>query len=164
VHNFRVPGASSVKYPKVAFAQGRILLAGTSGDDRQARLWSKEPGETAFGEPEVLGAGASNPDYSTSDVFVAADGTIYFAWVDQATETTWMRRKPVGQDWEASRLVVDGAFRVYPQIMAIPDGRIFVAWSEDGKFRYRTSTDGGLTWSDTAVVSNKVIMNHPSLA
>jgi hypothetical protein len=164
VHNFRVAGASSVKYPKVAFGQGRILLAGTSGEDQQARLWSKAPDGTAFGQPEVLGAGASNPDYSTSDVFVAADGTIYFASVDQATETLWMRRKPVGQDWEAARLVVDGAFRVYPQIMASPDGRIFVVWSEAGKFRYRTSIDGGVTWSDTGVVSNRAIMNHPSLA
>src|SRR5262249_31160875 len=64
LQDFRVPGASLVKYPKVAFAQGRVLLAGTSGDTRQARLWSKAPGDAAFGAPEVLGAGASNPDYS----------------------------------------------------------------------------------------------------
>src|SRR5262245_60970033 len=118
LQDFRVPGASLVKYPKVAFAQGRVLLAGTSGDTRQARLWSKAPGDAAFGAPEVLGAGASNPDYSTSDVFVAGDGTLYFAWVDQTDQKTWMRRKPVGQGWEAPRLVVDGVFRVYPQIMA----------------------------------------------
>jgi hypothetical protein len=62
-------------------------------------------------------------------------GTVYFAWVDQTNQTTWMRRKRVGQGWEAPRVVVDGAFRVYPQIMASPDGRIFVVWSEDGEFR-----------------------------
>jgi hypothetical protein len=164
LQDFRVPGASLVKYPKLAFAQGRVLLAGTSGDARQARLWSKAPGDAAFGAPEVLGGGASNPDYSTSDVFVAANGTIYFAWVDQTDERTWMRRKPVGQGWEAPRLVVDGTFRVYPQIMASQDGRVFVVWSEAGKFRYRTSVDGGLTWSSTGVVTNTVIRNHPSLA
>src|SRR5262249_28087733 len=135
-------------------------------DGSKANYWKKADAATSFPSPINVGTASGQSDYASVAITRGPDGSAYVAWIDQNAKKMYMRRVKPDGTMDDTKTVAgnEGTFRVYVEIGVATDGRIFVAWSESFRFRYRTSTDGGNTWSGTQVVSSKESQNAPSIA
>lgn len=160
-----VAGVSEVKFPHVA-ASGPNVYAAANINREAATFWAKQDTAAAFGAAESLGIAEGQPDYSTATITTGADGTIYYAWVNQTARAIFLRVKRPGQDWTPAQTVVAGQpFPVFPEIAVTSDGQLFVVWrNPDRPFMYRRSADGGTTWGPIQPLSDAAAVNIADLA
>lgn len=160
-----LPGAENVKYPVVIADSTDAIVGGNVRE--QAMLWQKSATSMDLALGASIGAVPGQPDYANVALAAGSDGTLYATWLDLRDDHSAivLRRKPVGTTWEAPRTVVPhGPFRVYVALGVATDGRLVVAWSEDARFRYTMSTDGGSSWSAPALIADREALNRPSIA
>lgn len=167
VSDFIVPGSNSVKFPAVAGGRnGQVHVAGQVNRE-DAFYWEKRDSAGSFPDGRSLGEAEGQPDFSNATVSVGADGKIYYTWIDGEGDNRriLMRVRSPDADFGNTQTVVGAdRFRVYVNATASSTGQIFVAWNEDSRFRYRTSSDGGASWSNTRQVANVESLNYPWLA
>ncbi|GAB4213764.1 MAG: sialidase family protein [Roseiflexaceae bacterium] len=142
-----VPNSTNMKFPRVRGSGTTVHIAGSSGES--AVYWSKGDTANSFPIQSVAGTadtGGKTEDYANTSVAVKADGTAYMAWNSQFSGI--YLRKRVNNAWNTTRVVSrSGAFRSHVDVAVSQDGTLMVTWNEDGFFRYRVSTDDGVSWS-----------------
>jgi hypothetical protein len=166
-----IPTSGNIKYPQIRGKGDAVHIAGSggSGDDNFTRYWRKPAdGTLSFSAPVTLGPAQGSPAYATSDVTVAPNGRVYVVGNNTGDQTIYLWSSSNGTEWNPSdRKVVlrGGGFRVYPHVAA-SNNRLWVVWNQDGRYRYRTTTDmtGGGGWSGTQLVSELESFGHPSVA
>ncbi|NJM07708.1 exo-alpha-sialidase [Candidatus Gracilibacteria bacterium] len=100
------------------------------------------------------------PDFSTSDIFVAGNGTLWAVCTenneDDRVNRVWVANKPAGGNWTRKIVADNGVnFPVQPGIVARSDSEIFAFWREPGRpIRYVRSTNAGETWSGLGAVDD----------
>ncbi|MCS6840889.1 MAG: hypothetical protein NZ701_08915, partial [Roseiflexus sp.] len=163
--------SENVKYPHVRGRGGAIHLAGSagSGDNNVARYWFKvADGTTSITASSRLGPAIGQPNYATSHLAIAPNGRIYFIWNHVRDQAIYLLSADENTPWnpdDRKTVISGGGFRVYPQVAA-SNNRLWVVWSQDGRFRYRTTTDmtGSGGWSGTQTLSGRESLNLPSAA
>ncbi|MGC9040334.1 MAG: hypothetical protein ACP5MJ_12615 [Roseiflexus sp.] len=166
-----IPSSGNVKYPQIRGHGDAAHIAGSagSGDNNFTRYWRKAAdGTLAFAAPVTLGPVQGQPNYASSDVTIAPNGRVYVVGNNIGDQTIYLWSSSNGTEWNPSdRKVVlrGGGFRVYPHVAA-SNSRLWVVWNQDGRYRYRTTTDmtGGGGWSETALVSGRESLGHPAVA
>jgi len=166
-----LPSSSNVKTPQIKGRGNVVHIAGSAGsrDDNFARYWRKsDDGTLGFAEPRTLGPATGQSNYAISDVTVAPNGRVYVIANNVRDQAIYLWSSGDGVTWnpdDRKTVIRGGGFRVYPHIAASND-RLWVVWNQDGRYRYRTTTDinGGGGWTETLLVSNRESMNHPSVA
>jgi hypothetical protein len=166
-----VPESGNVKTPQIRGRGDAVHLAGSagSGDNNFTRYWRKPAnGTLAFAAPVTLGPAQGPPNYASSDVTIAPNGRVYVVGNNTGDQTIYLWSSSNGTEWNPSdRKVVlrGGGFRVYPHVAA-SNSRLWVVWNQDGRYRYRTTTDmtGGGGWSATNLVSGRESFGHPAVA
>lgn len=162
--NLEVPGSNNAKFPSVAGTSDQVVVSGNP--NRDAVVWQKKDSATSFPGGTSLGDAEGQADYA--DTALAANrfnNTFHMAWIDQSTDRIYYRTKGLTGDWSSPRIVISGnSFRVFVDIGVSQDGRIYVAWSEDNRIRYRTSSDGGVNWSGTQTAGSVTPLARPSVA
>ncbi len=163
--------SDNVKYPQIRSRGGTVHLAGSagSGDNNVARYWFKiADGTTSITATTRLGPAIGQPNFATSDLTIAPNGQIYVVWNHIADQAIYLLSSNESTPWnpdDRKTVIRGGGFRVYPRVAAA-NNRLWVVWSQDGRFRYRTTTDvtGGSGWSGTQTVSGLESLNQPSVA
>ncbi|NWF79974.1 MAG: hypothetical protein HXY37_07980 [Chloroflexi bacterium] len=157
-----LPNSNQVKYPHVV--AGNNLVHATGNANRStAFYWSKGASEASFGNPFDLGPAEGKEDYSPTSVALGPDGSIWAAWINQPTRTIFLRqRTPQGQ-WGPTRIVDRGTpFPVSVEVTVSTTNQIFVAWRDPGlPVRYRTSSNGGVSWTSRTNASDLVAYGSP---
>ncbi|HWQ15230.1 MAG TPA: hypothetical protein VNL77_20695 [Roseiflexaceae bacterium] len=158
--NIEVPNSVNVKYPGAAGLGNQIFVSGNPGTDnamRNATIWQKEDRADTFPDGVDIGDARGQTDYASAAVATNRfDNTIHAAWIDQDANRIYYRSRGLNTGWGTTRLVVATERNPYYVSVAVgSDGRIWVAWNESERARYRTSTDGGASWSETRVPSNE---------
>ncbi len=162
--NADLPNSDNSKFPHVVGIGSQVFASGHDGS--KASYWKKADSATSWPSPTSVGTAAGQSDYASVTITRGPDGSAYVAWIDQNAKKVYMRRVKPDGTMDDTKTVAgnDGTFRVYVEIAVATDGRIFVVWSEDFRFRYRTSTDGGNTWTGTQIASSKTSQGSPSIA
>lgn len=145
--------SNDVKRPHVDTLPNRgephtVLVSGVA-DRSEARLWSKPDNVAGFPNPRPIGPAAGVPDNTTTSIFVAADRTIHYAWVNANANQILLRSKgPADADFGPTRVIFSSsAFPNDVEVGANEDG-VFVFWRlQNGVIQYRRSRDG-VTWAD----------------
>ncbi len=165
-----VPTSGNVKFPQIRGKGDVVHLAGSggSGDNNSARYWRKSAdGTLNVAEPRTLGPATGQSNYATSDLTIAPNGRIYFVWNHVGDQSIYLLSSNNGTEWNTDNrktVIAGGGFRVYPHVAA-SNNRLWVVWSQDGRYRYRTTTDmTGGGWSGTQLVSARESINSPSVA
>ena len=166
-----VPTSGNVKFPQIRGRGDVVHLAGSggSGDNNVARYWRKSAdGTLNLPEPRTLGPAIGQSNYASSDLAIAPNGRIYFIWNHVGNQSIYLLSSDTGTEWNTDArktVIAGGGFRVYPRVAAAND-RLWVVWSQDGRYWYRTTTDvsGGGGWSGTQLVSGRESINSPSVA
>ena len=165
-----VPTSGNVKFPQIRGKGDVVHLAGSggSGDNNFARYWRKSAdGTLNVPEPRTLGPATGQSNYATSDLTIAPNGRIYFVWNHVGDQSIYLLSSNNGTEWNTDNrktVIAGGGFRVYPHVAA-SNNRLWVVWSQDGRYRYRTTTDmTGGGWSGTQPVSARESINSPSVA
>jgi hypothetical protein len=166
-----IPTSGNVKFPQIMGRGDTVHIAGSGGrgDDNFARYWRKSAdGTLNFAEPRTLGPATGQPNYANSDVTVAPNGRVYVIANNVRDQAIYLWSSSDGTSWnpdDRKTVIRGGGFRVYPHIAA-SNNRLWVVWNQDGRYRYRTTTDvtGGGGWTGTRVVSNRESFGHPSVA
>ena len=130
-------------------ADGKLLTAFV----RNGRLWSRasaDGGAMWAAETQIAGCCRYNPSLARG-----ANGTLWLAY-DRDSDIWYRSSADHGVTWTAERkLPTDpNSTRDYnPVILQAGDGRLWVVWNSDYRsdyylsIWYKTSTDGGATWS-----------------
>ncbi len=167
-----VPSSGNVKFPQIRPRGETVHIAGSAGsrDNNFARYWRKSAdGTLNFPvEPVTLGPATGQSNYATSSLTVAPNGRVYMVWNNVADQAIYLLSSTDGVQWNTSdrkTVIAGGGFRVYPHIAA-SNNRLWVVWSQDGRYRYRTTTDvtGGSGWTGTRLISGRESINAPSVA
>jgi hypothetical protein len=166
-----LPSSGNIKTPQIKGHGDVVHIAGSAGsrDDNFARYWRKSAdGTLNFAEPRTLGPATGPPNYANSDVTVAPNGRVYVVANNTRDQAIYLWSSSDGTSWnpdDRKTVVAGGGFRVYPHIAA-SNNRLWVVWNQDGRYRYRTTTDvtGGGGWTGTRLVSNRESFGHPSVA
>jgi hypothetical protein len=141
------------KYPSIATAGTTVHMVANT--NQAAQYWTKADTASSASGPITFGATGGDTDYTEAAIAAAPDGTLYAVWITQRSAIN-LRRKPVGGDWEATKAIyTTSAFLSYVDIAVSGSGQVFVVWNQEYLYRYRTSSDGGATWSSVGVVSSK---------
>ncbi|GAB4115698.1 MAG: sialidase family protein [Roseiflexaceae bacterium] len=157
-----VPGVSDTKYPDVLGVGSTAYIATTSGttSDRRARLVTiAQPYESSsYSDAADLGDADGQSDYSPSVMTVGPDGAIYYIWMRAQSREIKLRRLGPGEtSFGPERTIISGGnFRVRVDAVVTSNNTLMVMWDENSRYRYRTSTDGGVTWSGTSIVDDTV--------
>ncbi len=99
----------------------------------------------------------------------AADGTIWVVWSSDRSgndEIWYKTRNPSTGVWSADIQLTAGTDYNYdPTVAQAADGKIWVvwAWDWDGVLAYRTTSDGGASWSAVAEIDGDCCPWGPSL-
>ncbi|NCC31879.1 MAG: exo-alpha-sialidase [Chloroflexia bacterium] len=149
-----VPGSGQVKYPDVAAGNGLVHMSGNA-DRRFAYAWTKSANVGNFGPRDELGFATDNPDYSSTSIATAPDGSVYAAWINQPERVIYARRRSPEGVWGPISVVTRGEpFAVRPTTGVTGNGQVFVAWrNPDQPISYSTSLNGGASWSSPLYVS-----------
>jgi hypothetical protein len=166
-----IPTSGNVKFPQIMGGGDTVHIAGSGGrgDDNFARYWRKSAdGTLNFAEPRTLGPATGQPNYANSDVTVAPNGRVYVIANNVRDQAIYLWSSSDGTSWnpdDRKTVVRGGGFRVYSHIAA-SNNRLWVVWNQDGRYRYRTTTDvtGGGGWTETQLVSGRESLGHPSVA
>lgn len=166
-----LPFSGNVKTPQITGRGDVVHIAGSAGsrDDNFARYWRKSAdGTLNFTEPRTLGPATGPPNYANSDVTVAPNGRVYVIANNTSDQAIYLWSSTDGIAWnpdDRKTVIRGGGFRVFSHIAASND-RLWVVWSQDGRYRYRTTTDitGGGGWTGTQLVSTRESSGHPSVA
>ncbi|MCL6540592.1 MAG: hypothetical protein K6T87_08400 [Roseiflexus sp.] len=166
-----IPTSGNVKFPQIMGRGDTVHIAGSGGrgDDNFARYWRKSAdGTLNFADPRTLGPATGPPNYANSDVTIAPNGRVYVIANNTGDQAIYLWSSSDGTSWnpdDRKTVIRGGGFRVYPHIAA-SNNRLWVVWNQDGRYRYRTTTDvtGGGGWTGTRVVSNRESFGHPSVA
>ncbi len=166
-----VPTSGNVKFPQIRGKGDVVHLAGSGGrgNNNFARYWRKSAdGTLNFAEPTTLGPATGQPNYATSDVTVAPNGRVYVIANNVSDQAIYLWSSNDGVTWnpdDRKTVIRGGGFRVYPHIAA-SNNRLWVVWNQDGRYRYRTTTDitGGGGWTGTQLISGRESLGHPSVA
>jgi hypothetical protein len=166
-----IPTSGNVKFPQIRKSGDTVHIAGSGGrgDDNFARYWRKSAdGTLNFAEPRTLGPATGQPNYAHSDVTVAPNGRVYVIANNIRDQAIYLWSSSDGTSWnpdDRKTVVRGGGFRTYSHIAAA-NNRLWVVWNQDGRYRYRTTTDitGGGGWTETQLVSVRESLNHPSVA
>lgn len=170
IRQSNVPGIRDTKFPDVLGVGNTAYIAMSSGttSDRDSVLSTiSAPFATAdIAGPTVMGDATGQSDYSPSVMAVGSDGSIYIAWMRSASRELKLRRKGPGEaDFGPERTIVGGgSFRVRPDIAVTSDGKIMAVWDENNRYRYRVSSDNGVNWTGTQLVSEDSTASRPYIA
>jgi len=141
------------KFPRAVSAGNQVYIA--SNPSTNVSVWSKQDTASSFGDPANLGSVSQSTNYANASIAVTQDGTAYAVWITYKSNIS-IRRKPVNGNWETTnRVYSTSAFLTGVDIAVATDGKIFVTWNENFLYRYRTSTNGGASWSGTQNVTSK---------
>ncbi len=135
---------------------------------RNGTLWSAsstDGGATWGGEALIAGCCRYNPSLAR-----LADGTLWLAY-DRAGDV-WRRTSPdYGATWSAEqRLTTDPAGDTDPVILQAADGKLWAVWQSNrtayyySSLWYKTSADGGATWSGDLQLTRDAQDTEPAIA
>lgn len=167
-----VNGSNNVKFPQIKGRGAIAHLAGSgggSGNNNSPLYWRKNAdGTTNFPSPADLGSTNGEPQFAVSDVAIAPSGRVYVIWNHTGDNAIYMLSSSDGASWntgDRKTVIDDSSFRVYTRVGA-SNNRLWVVWNQDGRYRYRTTTDitGGSGWSGTILLSSRESINQPSIA
>lgn len=162
--NFDIGGSNNAKFPGVAGTSNQVVVDANPSSD--AKAWQKQDSAGSFGDPVTLGDANGQADYANAAVAASRfNNTFHAVWIDQDTDRIYYRNKGLTGDWNGARTVVGGtAFRVFASVGVSQEQRVFVAWSQDSRIRYRTSTDAGVSWDSTQTAGNITPIARPFVA
>jgi hypothetical protein len=143
------------------------MSSGTTDNRSSVYSTISQPFATSeFVGPTTLGDATGQSDYSPTVAALGADGAIYAAWMRSASRELKIRRKgPTDGDFGTEHTVIGGgSFRVRPDIAVASDGTVMIVWDENGRYRFRTSTNGGANWTETQLVSDDSTASRPYIA
>ncbi len=150
-----VPNTTNMKFPRVRGSGTTVHIAGSASES--AVYWSKGDTANSFPTQSVAGSaddGGKTEDYANTSLAVKADGTAYLAWNSQYSGI--YLRKRSNNVWGSTRVVSrSGGFRSHVDVAVSQDGTLMVTWNEDGFFRYRVSTDDGVSWGGDVLTNTQ---------
>lgn len=148
ITEFILPNSNDVKFPHVVAGNNQVHASGNAFR-RTAFAWSKAATATSFPNPVNLGPAEGQPDYSPTSITLGPDGSVWAAWINQASRTIFVRQRSPQGEWGPTRIVNRGSpFPVSVEVAVSSNNQIFVAWRDPGTpVRFRTSTDGGASWT-----------------
>ena len=144
-----VTGSRGVKLPDLAVAKRTVALSG-GVFDRYAATWLKADVDTAFSNtPIELGAVRGQPDYTNTSVAARSDGTLTYAWSENAiTGPIQVRQRAANGALSGVFTVNSGAQYFFVDIVTAENGTTIVAWRDTSNYRLAYSTGGNLNqWS-----------------
>ena len=164
VRDETIPGSNNVKYPYIA-AFGNIVHA-AGNPDRKAAHWDKVDVAPTWPDPTILGDARGQSDYASAVVATDAQGGVYVIWIDRDTSRMYLRRRPAGSGTFEDQQTIGGlvGFGVFPSVAVAGNGQIFVVWNDENRFRYRVSSDGGVSWSGISDVSDRTAVGRAIVA
>ena len=144
-----VTGSRGVKLPDLAVAKRTVALSG-GVVDRYAATWLKADVDTAFSNtPIELGAVRGQPDYTNTAVAARSDGTLTYAWSENAISgPIQVRQRAANGALSGVFTVNSGAQYFFVDIVTAENGTTIVAWRDTSNYRLAYSTGGNLSqWS-----------------
>lgn len=155
ITEFILPNSNDVKFPHVVAGNNQVHASGNAFR-RTAFAWSKGATATSFPNPVDLGPAEGQPDYSPTSITLGPDGSVWAAWINQPARTIFVRQRSPQGEWGPTRIVNRGSpFPVSVEVAVSSNNQIFVAWRDPGTpVRFRTSTDGGVSWSGLTNVTS----------
>jgi hypothetical protein len=158
---FIIPNSNGAKYPSVATFEDQVYVA--ANPDERAVVWSKQDAASAFADQTELGFARGKEDYTSPDVAIGSDGSIYVAWADE--QAIFLRNRAANSPtWGDTITVRRGGFLSTGaddlSLGVASDGKIFIIWREtDRPFRYIVSSDGGAIWSSPSNMTDFIGYN-----
>lgn len=168
VTEFKIPNVTRQKFPSIATRNGIVHLAANNNEE-DAFYWNKSETAADFGSPFRVGAAQGQGDYSTPALFVTPDNSVYYVWGSIEERLIKLRVRDPSGNWGPQRTVAaDLPFAIFSRV-AVAQGRIFVFWQDpdtrDNRPLFRTSNDGGATWSSTGTIgTEKTFSSMPGVA
>lgn len=164
VRDETIPGSNNVKYPYIASFGNKVHVAGNP--DRRAAHWEKVDVAPTWPDPTTLGNARGQSDYASAAVATDAQGGVYVVWIDRDSSRMYLRRRPAGSSTFEDQQTIGGfiGFGVFPSVAVAGNGQIFVVWNDENRFRYRVSSDGGMTWTGIQEVSNRQAVGRAIVA
>ena len=140
-----VAGSRGMKYPDLAVAQRTVALSG-GVVDRYATTWLKADVDTAFSStPIELGAVSGQPDYTNAAVAARSDGTLTYAWIENAISgPIQVRQRAANGALSGVFAVHSGGQYVFVDIVTAENGTTVVAWRDTNNYHFAYSTGGNL--------------------
>lgn len=163
-----LPDSKKTKFPHIDAYSNLVEIAGNANTS-DAHLWSKTDTGTSFPTPRRLGDASGYPDYSTATLDYASDGRLYYFWSSADDRRVYVRSRAPGQASFGTTYTVLTASPFPAEATGVvrSDGMLFVFWRDlagGSRLTYRTSSNGGATWSSTQVVDPMKIQPVISVA
>lgn len=155
VSEFLLSNSRFVKYPHVVAGRNQVTVTAYVNRDK-VFAWNKVAAATSFPSPFEVGGAEGTPDWSSTSVALAPDGTLYTVWANQPERTIYLRQRDPRGNWGPRRVVESRlGFGVNPEVAVTTGNQVFVTWREvDRPIRYRISNNGGNDWSDRRDVTD----------
>jgi hypothetical protein len=157
---FVIASSSVTKRPQVDARDSTVHIVSPVEGEAQ-RYWTKTDSALTATGPEEFCPPGDVPDFSTSDISVAPNGTLWVVCTenneDDSVNRVLVANKPVGGRWTNKVVADDGVdFPVQPGIIARSDTEIFAFWREPSRpIRYVRSTNGGSSWSNFSAIDTE---------
>lgn len=151
ITQYTIDGTVNVKFPRVAGLTDQVAVAtnpGGSNSSRVGRVYEKKDTVDPFTTSTDLGEADGQSDYASAGIYGSTfDNAFYATWIDQDRDRIYVRRKPLGGNWEDVKNAGSGSFPVFPDVVRSSDGKLFVIYRDNSRWNYRVSSDGGNSWS-----------------
>jgi len=155
-------GYANNKRPFVAAGAGKVYVAW--GNTNLAQFAERDEEAGGAFTYATLGSVGSNPTYYNAVVDVGSDGTVHYAWIEEANRI-WYRRRAPGQGFSTPVVIASGyQFAHYPSIAVQGSDNVFVSWRTGSDIEYVRSTNAGQTWSAATAVRIAAYGRQPQLA
>jgi hypothetical protein len=146
-----IDGSTNVKFPRIAGLSNQVVAVGNPGGSNPSRngvAWQKQDSAETFPSGFTLGEADGQADYSTAAVHGSRfDNAFYATWIDQDRNRIYVRRKPLGGEWESTKISASSNFPNFPDVVHTSDGKIFTIYRDNSRWNYSVSSDGGNNWS-----------------
>jgi len=152
---------------------GKVWVVWQSYRSGNSDIWYKtsSDGGATWSEASQI---TTDPDWDEFPAITQTDdGRVWVVWQSYRSGNSdiWYKTSSDGgATWsEASQITTDPDYDYSPAIAQTTDGKIWVVWgsyrSGNGDIWYKTSSDGGATWSDASQITNDPYGNYyPAIA
>jgi hypothetical protein len=156
----QVTDSTELFFPQVASYGNNVYVSGVTG--RRVLFWSKSDTANALGAPEQIGEVSAVNSFNATGITTDTSGNVYLVWNDFNSGAIMVRVRN-GTSWGPEQEVISGGTRSLPEI-AVVNGVIVVAWSEESRIFYATSNVGSGDWGERRLVADVDAGNNVTLA
>jgi hypothetical protein len=128
-----LPDSQDVKFPQVATSGDFVSVSGNANRN-DAYLWQKGQTALSFSTPNRVGTAAGQPDYATTHLTYAPNGSLYYLWSNADERRIYMSVRTAGSVTFGPAITVaaraEALFPSHFDAVARSDNTLFLFWRD----------------------------------